>query len=152
LRTGGGSTADYMRVPAGKTTIAIIVPDTSTNTSAFLVEDSLTRPDSGFVKFKFVNLIPDLTAGLDLYIGTVKVATAAYKEVSQSFILPTNNVSTTWAIRPAGAASTSAALISYTNAASLSNQRVFTVIARGYNSITTTSYLRRRQISLIYNQ
>lgn len=181
LNTGGGSTADYLRVTAGQNSFAVAVPkfgtaedslqlanvqhtvaagkkyslyfaDTSANTTSLLVEDSLTAPDSGFVVFKFVNMMPDVAAGLDLYIGTTKVASAIpYKGVSPSFVLPTNNASSTWAIRVAGG---TANLVTYASAASLANQRVFTVLARGYNAITSTSTAepRRRLISLIYNQ
>ncbi|TWI85696.1 uncharacterized protein DUF4397 [Lacibacter cauensis] len=181
LNTGGGSTADYLRVTAGQNSFAVAVPkfgtnvdslqlanvqqtvaagkkyslyfaDTSANTTSLLVEDSLTAPDSGFVIFKFVNMMPDVPTGLDLYIGSVKVASAIpYKGVSPSFVLPTNNASSTWAIRVAGGTTN---LVTYANASSLSNQRVFTVLARGYNAITSTSTAepRRRLVSLIYNQ
>lgn len=181
LNTGGGSTADYLRVAAGQNNFSVAVPkfgtsvdslplanvqytvtagkkyslyfaDTSANTTSLLVEDSLVAPDSGYVVYKFVNMMPDVAAGLDLYIGTTKVASAIpYKGVSPSFILPTNNASTVWAIRATGGTTN---LVTYTSAASLSNQLVFTVMARGYNAITSTSTAepRRRLISLIYNQ
>jgi hypothetical protein len=178
LNTGGGSSADYLAVPAQQNTISIAIPkfntnvdsvqlatssynyevgkkyslyftDTAANTTTVLVQDSLTRPDSGFVRYKFVNLLPDLPA-LDLYIGTVKVASnIPYKGVSPSFILPTNNASSTWAIRTVGGTTN---LATYASASTLSNQRVFTVIARGYNAISTSSDIRRRAISLIYNE
>jgi Domain of unknown function (DUF4397) len=181
LNTGGGSTADYLRAASGQNKFSVAVPkfgtnedslqlasvqhsltagkkyslyfaDTSANTTSLLVEDSLTAPDSGYVRFKFVNMMPDAPGGLDLYIGTVKVASAIpYKGVSPSFVLPTNNASSTWAIREAGGTTNR---VTYANASSLSNQRVFTVLARGYYSITSTSTAepRRRLISLIYNQ
>ncbi len=181
LNTGGGSTADYLRVAAGQNKFSVAVPkfgtnedslqlasvqhtlaggkkyslyfaDTSANTTSLLVEDSLTAPDSGYVRYKFVNMMPDAPGGLDLYIGTVKVASAIpYKGVSPSFVLPTNNSSTIWAIREAGGTTNR---VTYTSAATLSNQRVFTVIARGYYSLSTTatSEPRRRMVSLIYNQ
>lgn len=182
LNTGGGSTADYMRIAAGQTSVDITTPkkgttedslqlatskltyesgkkyslyfaDTSTNLTTVLVVDSLNAPDSGYAKFKFVNLMPDVSAGLDLYIGTVLVASGIpYKGVSSSFLIPTNNTSTVFSIRPAGAAPTSTALTTYSSASILANQRVLTVIARGYNAITTTSDLRRKTICLVFNQ
>ena len=181
LNTGGGSTADYLAVSGGNAKVSIAFPKTGTNedslkvsdttvaleagkkyslyfadtgakTTKLLVMDTLTTPDSGFAKYKFINLIPDLAA-LDLYIGTTKVASnIPYKGVSPSFTVATNSASTTWAIRPAGAASTTTALNTYANASSIGNQRVYTVVARGYNSITATTDPRRRWISLIYNQ
>jgi hypothetical protein len=180
LNTGGLSTADYLSVDPGSVKVSFSMPkagtnqdsvmvsettvnlssgakyslyfaDTAANTTAVLVVDSLSRPDSGYSKFKFINLIPDLPSA-DLYIGTVKVASAIpYKGVSPSFILPTNNTSTTWAIRAAGG---TANLATYASASTLSNQRVYTVVARGYNAIlnTATTDPRRRMVSLIYNQ
>ncbi|HEX8315225.1 MAG TPA: DUF4397 domain-containing protein, partial [Flavisolibacter sp.] len=181
--TGGGSTADYLAIAPGNAKISFGMPkagtnqdsvlvnegnftfnqgvkysvyfaDTATNTTSLLVIDSLNRPDSGFARYKFINLIPDL-ASADLYIGTTKIASAVpYKGVSPSFVLPTNNASTTWAIRAAGGTTN---LATYAGAASsISNQRVYTVVARGYNSIPNTPATaadpRKRWISLIYNQ
>lgn len=180
LQTGGGSTSDYLQIPAKQNTITIARPffgtandsvqlasathtfeagkkyslyftDTAANTTSLLVEDSLSAPDSGFVKYKFINLMPDLP-GVDLYIGTVKVAdNVPYKGISPAFILPTNNASTTWAIREAGSATN---LHTYASAASITtaNQRVLTVIARGYSTISASSDTRKRAVSLIYNQ
>lgn len=178
LNTGGGSTTDYLSITAKENKISISTPfvntandsvqlatstytyeagrkyslyfaDTSANTASLLVVDSLTAPDSGFVKYKFINLMPDLAA-IDLYIGTVKVASdIPYKGVSASFVLPTNNASTTWAIRSAGGTTN---LATYPSAASVTaNQRVLTVISRGYSTISTSTDPRKRAISLIYN-
>lgn len=176
LNTGGGSSADYLGIPAQQNVISIATPkvntnvdsvqlatssftyetgkkytlfftDTAANTKALLVTDSLQRPDSGFARYKFVNLLPDLPA-LDLYVGTVKVASdIPYLGTSASFILPTNNASSTWAIRAVGGTTN---LATYASASTLGNQRVYTVFSRGYNSITTTSDIRRRAVSLIY--
>jgi len=180
LNTGGGSTADYISFNPGSNKVSISLPkagtdqdsvslatttidvaagktyslyfaDTAANMTTLLVQDTLSRPDSGWAKFKFINLIPDLPSA-DLYIGTTKVASAIpYKGVSPSFLLPTNSSSTTWAIRAAGGTTN---LATYASAASITNQRVYTVVARGYNSIlnTATTDPRRRSVSLIYNQ
>ena len=180
LNTGGGSTNDYVSItPGAAVKIGFSVPkagtitdslelgsatfnlaagskqtiyfaDTAANTASLAVLDTLSPPDSGFAKYKFVNMMPDAPS-LDLYIGTVKVASAIpYKGVSPSFVLPTNNVSTTWGIRLEGAATN---LVTYANASSIGNQRVYTVIARGYNAVTSTAATeyRRRAISLTYN-
>lgn len=180
LNTGGGSTADYISFNPGSNKVSISLPkagtdqdsvslattnievatgkvyslyfaDTAANMTTLLVQDTLSRPDSGWAKFKFINLIPDLPSA-DLYIGTTKVASAIpYKGVSPSFLLPTNSSSTTWAIRAAGGTTN---LATYASAASITNQRVYSVVARGYNSIlnTATTDPRRRSVSLIYNQ
>jgi len=178
LNTGGGSTADYLAVNPGVTKVAISLPKTGTNEDSLqlittsptldartkyslyfadtaakmislLVADTLTRPDSGFAKYKFVNLMPDVPA-LDLYIGTTKVASnILYKGISPSFTVPTNSSSTTWGIRLVGGTTN---LITYASSSSVSNRRVYTVIARGYNSVMTTSDVRSRKISIIFNE
>lgn len=178
LNTGGGSTADYLSINPGATKVAISLAkagtgddslqlattsstldpgkkyslyfaDTAANMISLLVPDTLTRPDSAYAKYKFVNLMPDVPA-LDLYIGTIKVASnIAYKGISPSFTVPTNSTSTTWAIRTVGGTTN---LITYASATTINNQRVYTVIARGYNGITATSDIRSRRISLIFNE
>lgn len=178
LNTGGGSTSDYLAVTPGQAKVSIsfvktgtgqdsvAVTDTAVNLEIakkyslyfadtgskikkLLVMDTLSRPDSGFAKYKFVNLVPDLPA-VDLYIGTVKVASnIPYLGISSSFVLPTNNSSTTWAIRTVGGTTN---LTTYAGTTSIGNQRIYTVVARGYNSISASSDPRRKLISLIYNQ
>jgi len=179
LNTGGASTTDYTMVEPGSAVFSFAVPksgtsvdsvdlgsathtleagtkysvyftDTAQNLKSLLVIDSLTRPDSGYARYKFINLIPDLPSA-DLYVGTVKVASAVpFLGVSPSFVLPTNNASSSWSIRDAGGTS---ALATYagTLSATIGNQRVYTVVARGFRSISATSDNRRRNLSLIYN-
>ncbi|MBC7830068.1 MAG: DUF4397 domain-containing protein [Chitinophagaceae bacterium] len=178
LNTGGASTADYLAINPGVAKVAISLPkigtnddslqlattsptldagkkyslyfaDTATNMISLLVADTLARPDSGYAKYKFVNLMPDVPA-LDLYIGTIKVASnIPYKGVSPSFLINTNSSSTTWGIRTVNGITN---LITYASASSINNQRVYTVIARGYNGITATTDIRSRKISLIFNE
>ena len=180
LNTGGLSTADYLSIKAGSNTFTVATPfvgtsndstviatgtatlegnkrysvfftDTLTKTNFIVVEDTLSRPDSGYAKFQFVNLMPNLTA-LDLYIGTVKIPEASnipFKGVSKPFLLPTNNASTTWAIRTAGG---TANLTTYASASTLGNQRAYTVFARGYSTVTAATDIRRQAISFIYTR
>lgn len=178
LNTGGGSTADYLSIAPGTPKVSIALPkagtnddsaqitsasptleagkkyslyfaDTAANMISLLVIDTLARPDSGYAKYKFVNLMPDLPA-LDLYIGTTKVASnIPYKGVSPSFLVSTGSASTTWAIRTVGG---TANLITYASASTINNRRVYTVVARGYNSVTSTADIRSRKISLIFNE
>lgn len=184
LNTNGNSTPDYFTVNGGSNKITIAIPkvgtnvdsvalynttvsveagkyftvhiaDTATNTQTVLVPEDVASPDSGFSKYRFVNLLPDQSA-LDLYFGTTKVTSTPipYKGVSPTFTI----VSTTaaqWAIRPAGAAATSTALTTYPTGSTVNtvpNQRVFTVFARGYSSVTGTTDPRRAQISLFFNR
>lgn len=187
LNTGGGNYADYLAVEPGQRKIKIFLPfvgtnndsvvlaettvdlaankiyslyyaDTAANMYTKLVEDRLSSPDSGFVRYRLINLMPDL-ATVDLYFGTgstaatsVKVAgPIAYKDTSAYFDLAINT-GTVWSIRPGGAAASTTALASYTSASSVTNQRVYTISTRGYNSITTSTDPRRRLFSFIYNR
>lgn len=193
LNTGGGNYADYMSVDAGSRKVDIAIPkvgtstdsvalasatvslsadkyyslyfaDTAANTVSVLFEDDLTSPDSGFVKYRFINLMPDVAAGLDLYVGTsatytsttafVKIASAIqYKAASPYFTVPINTGNIYWCIRPAGAAASSTPIASYTSASTSTNQRVFSITSRGYNSISTpTTDGRLRNFNFIYNR
>jgi len=179
LNTGGGSSADYMGIPAGSVKIGISIPkvgtevdsialysgsvnldankfytvhitDTGANATNFVSINDRSEVDSGFSRFTFINLMPNVPA-IDLYFGTTKVASnIAYKAESAPFTVAASSPNA-WAIRPAGAAATTTALASYSTGSVL-NQRVFTVYARGYSGITSTSDVRRPQVSLLYNR
>lgn len=188
LNTGGGSYADYLAVSPGSRKVTISLPnvgtnndsvevasatvdltanktyslyfaDTSANTVSILAEDDLSTPDSGFIKYRFINLMPDLAGGIDLYFGTGYTSTTStkvagpilYKEMSTYFTVPLN-AGTSWSIRPAGAAATTTAIATYASSSSVINQRVYSISTRGYNSITTTTDVRRRLFSFIYNR
>jgi hypothetical protein len=188
LNTGGGNYADYLAVDPGMRKITIARPftgtnndsivlatatvdvqanktyslyfaDTSSNTFTLLAEDELSSPDSGFIKYRFINLMPDLPAGFDLYFGTGATSTTStkvagpilYKQMSNYFTVPLNT-GTVWSIRAGGDAATTTALVTYTSASSVINQRVFSISTRGYNSITSTADPRRRLFSFIYNR
>lgn len=181
LNTNGGSQPDYFQVTPGSVKIDVVIPqvgtstdsvqvysstvtlaadqyytfhisDTAANTNSFLLNEDVASPDSGFSKYRFVNLMPNLPA-LDLYFGTTLVASnIAYKGSSPYFTIGSTNAAQ-WVIRPAGALPTSAALTTYPTGATLytiPNQRVLTVFARGYSTITSTTDARRGQVSLFY--
>jgi Domain of unknown function (DUF4397) len=188
LNTGGGNYGDYLAIDPGKRKVSISLPfagtsndsvelasatidlqankiysfyftDTATNTFTRLLEDNLTSPDSGFIRYRFINLIPDLPEGYDLYFGTDTTVTTStkvsgpilYKETSSYFTVPLNT-GTVWAIRKGNSAANSLVLFRYVSASTVVNQRVFTISTRGYNSITSTTDPRRRQFSFIYNR
>ncbi|MGF1922763.1 MAG: DUF4397 domain-containing protein, partial [Bacteroidia bacterium] len=114
------------------------------------VEEDVTRPDSGIVKFRFTNLMPNVPA-VDLYIGSVLVmGNIPFMGISAPFTLPTSqvNISSTWAIRPAGALPTSTALATYNSASTLINSRVYTVFATGYSG--STDAVRRPYVAFYY--
>ena len=114
------------------------VTDTAANTTGFAIEDKRSKPDSGFVRFKFVNAMPNVPS-IDLYKGsnntnaTLFKGAIAYKGVSENFDLNIP-VSDSFFIRPAGALPTSAPMARRAFTASLFNQRVYTLLARGYNN------------------
>lgn len=176
FNTNGDARADYLVLTPGEKTVDVILPkklvvedsvklyttkitieagkyhtlhitDTAANTQSVLGTEDVSRPDSGFAKLRFVNLMPNVPA-VDLYYGTAVVAAnIAYKSFSPYFTVAA--VSTlTWAIRPAGAASTTTALATYAGTASISaNRRVTTAFAIGFNGATDAT--RKPYISFL---
>lgn len=128
------------------------ITDTAANTTGFALEDTKAKPDSGFARFKFVNIMPNVPA-VDLYRGA-NVASAIlvqgnvnYKTASPSFdiALP---ISDSFYIRPAGAATTTQPIAR--RFFPLSNQRIYTMLARGYMGSTLATLAPN--ISVIVNQ
>jgi hypothetical protein len=160
LNTGGGSTADYLSLTPGAHTIKIAVPqkgtgndsiklyeasitveagkaqtlhitDTAASTTKVIFTDDRTRPDSGFLRYRFVNLMPNEPA-LDLYFGSTKVAeNVAYKE-SKEFTMELPATNLPWFIHEAGAGHASDTLATYSSASTITNRRVYTIFALGY--------------------
>ncbi|WP_443937356.1 DUF4397 domain-containing protein [Pedobacter sp. MW01-1-1] len=120
---------------AGKNYTLHVTDTTSTtsSTKSLLVTDDFALPDSGFVKYRFVHLMPNVGA-LDLYNGTTLVAkNLSYLSASDYFILPTGTpTGTAWSIRLTGTAPTSTAIATYTSASTITNRRSYTVFATGY--------------------
>ena len=130
------------------------ITDTSATTAGFSIEDTKSKPDSGFARFKFVHAMPNVAA-IDLYKGvnstvaTLFQPNIAYKGASASFDLAVP-VSDSFFVRPAGALATTVPIARRAFAASLTNQRIYTMLARGYNGTTVTTLLPN--ISVIVNQ
>jgi hypothetical protein len=173
LNTQGGSQPDYFSVPTGSVKVSLSIPkvgtntdsvllytttvnidgnnyytlhiaDTAANTQSVLLKENTASPDSGFSTYRFVNLIPN--QAVDLYFNNVVVASnIPYKGASNYFNIAFPTAST-WAVRPAGAASNTTAIASYNNTSS--NQRVFTVYARGYAGASDAN--RKPNVSLYY--
>ena len=182
FNTLGGSTGDYLPVAPGGTQVLISIPKRGTGidsieifkttlstvagkrytlhvadtvaTKSLLVDEDATLPDLGNVRFRFVNLMPNIPF-LDLYIGSQKVASnIAFMGISDKFTLPTSqsDISTVWTIRTAGALPTSTAIATYTSANTLLNQRVYTAFATGYSGFSTalTTEPRRPFLAFYY--
>jgi hypothetical protein len=136
------------------TNYTFFITDTSIATEGFSIEDTRAKPDSGFARFKFVNAMPNAGA-IDLYKGasntvaTLFQSNIAYKAASASFDLAVP-VSDSFFIRPAGSPITSIPLARRAWAASLTNQRIYTILARGYPTTTVTNLLAN--LSVIVNQ
>lgn len=142
-------TTKYMEL-AGDAYYSAFITDTAANTQLVLVKENVEVPANNTSRFKFVNLMPN-QAALDLYFaGNLVAGNIAYKGVSPEFTLPYKS-SGQWAIRIAGAAPTSAAIVVYptgTGVQAIPNQRIMTVYSRGYSGATVN---RAPGLSLIYN-
>jgi len=120
-------------IEAGKA-YTLHLTDTAANTSSFLALDDFTLPDSGFVKYKFVNLMPNVPA-VDLYYGATLVSSnIAYLKESAYFTqpVPTGTV-LGWSVRAAGGTTN---LATYSSVSTVLNRRIYTVFATGYNGRT----------------
>jgi hypothetical protein len=181
LNTGGQSFADYLSVPPGEMTLAIVMPfakepkdsvvlystsvnvkadifqtihltDTSANTQNVITEDASTRPDSGKVQYRFVNLIPN-AGPIDLYYGPNKlIAGLNYKQASDTFTMTAGVTQTAgWIIKQKDSLAILGTAYTASATSTVANQRVFTVYARGYAGLPTTD-IRSPKVSLLFNK
>jgi len=182
FNTLGGSTGDYLPInPSPNTKISITVPKRGTNIDSLdvytttiatlagkryslhvtdtlsrkslLVDEDASKPDSGFVKMRFVNLMPT-TPSVDLYVGTEKVASnIAFMSISDKFLIATSQAATNtnWYIRAGGSLPTSPVLATYSSASTFNNQRVYTAYAIGYTTYPSTGTdIRKPYIAFYY--
>jgi len=179
--TGGSNNSDYLVVNPGQNEVGISIPKKGTNVdsvvilttsvtldgkktysmfttdsiptmSAFMVEDIITRPDSGFVNVRFTNLMPNVPA-VDFYQNGVLIkANVALKTCTNFQALTIANNPSNFQIRPAGALPASTALAVYPTTAtfSLVNTRSYTIVARGYSGFTDAN--RKPNVSLVLNR
>ncbi len=160
---GGANTTDYLSVDAGQVKVSISLPKAGSNAdsvalystiltldagkmntlfitdtfpaiSSFVVADSLSRPDSGFIKLRFVHSMPDIPA-VDVY----KNAQLLFSNVpfkGASGYATTNLGSDTFKIRVAGALPTATPVV--TRVVATANQKEYTFLSRGYRSLSGT--------------
>lgn len=177
LNTGGSNNADYLAVDPGSNTVKLSIPktgsdedsvllyetsvkltgeayqtlhisDTGSTIKSVLLDDPGEKEDSGYVQYRFINLIPNST-NLDLYFGTRKVAgNLAYQQVSDTFKIAAGSTGA-WSLRLAGGSTSIGS--TYTNTSTTVNQRIFTVYARGYLGLATSD-TRSAKVSLLYNK
>ncbi len=167
--TNGSSFPDYLKVPATATSLRIAIPkrntnvdsvvlfstttavlgagkyytlhvsDTLANTKMLVTEDDVTMPIAGISVYRFVNMMPNVSA-VDLYFNTTRVATGIpYLGAGVSFSLPVPAVAGTWSIRETGTSPTSTALATYSSINTSTSQRVYTAFALGYKGATATA-------------
>jgi hypothetical protein len=175
--TRGSNFALYLTVPKGNNTISVILPkagtitdsivlysgsvtlpdnapytlhitDTAANVKTVFTKNIISKVDSGYCRFKFVNLIPNLTA-VDLYLDSVLIkSNIPYLGITDTFTIAVGvnapNVlrfpTPTWAITAAGTPYTTnaASRAFYASANLLQNQAVITLYSMGYNLSTGT--------------
>lgn len=174
--TRGSNFALYLSVPQGNNAISLVLPkagtntdsivlyngtvnvpdnqpytlhiaDTATSTKTVLVKNVINDMDTGWCRFKFVNLIPNVAA-VDLYLNNVKIkSNLGYLVASDTFSIRTGvnqpgfvpgSTTTTFAVRPAGAAATTTALATYPSNSTLQSQQALTIFTMGYSGATGT--------------
>lgn len=179
--TGGSNNSDYLVVTPGATEVKISIPKAGSNEdslvlltqtvtldgkkkysmftsdsiptmSAFLVEDIISTPDSGFARVRFTNLMPNVPA-VDFYQNGVLIkANVALKTCSDFQDISIAGNPCNFQIRPAGALPASPALAVYPASATftLVNTRIYTIIARGYSGFADAN--RKPNVSLVLNR
>jgi len=176
--TGGASQDDYLALTPGTVPFSISIPNKNTNndsvvlfnsnitlaagkhysvhiadtaakTKMIVLEDDISKADTGQSKYRFVNLIPNVTA-IDLYYGTTLVAgNIPYLGNSNYFTMPRPATSLAWSIREAGTGPTGTVLATYTSASSTLSERSYTAFAMGYKGSTDAA--RKPYISFYLN-
>jgi hypothetical protein len=177
--TGGGSTGDYLAVNPGTVGLTIAIPnkntsndsvvlfksnlnleagknytvhvtDTAANTKMLLTEDDVSFAQNGQVRYRFINLMPNVPA-VDLYYGnTLVAANVQYLKSSPYFTMLVPATSLTWSVRQAGADPSSTALATYLSANTSINGRAYTAMATGYKGATDA--VRKPFISFYLNK
>jgi hypothetical protein len=148
-----GTNTDSIVLYSGNVTVpdnapyTLHITDTLANTKTVLVKNDISDLDTGRCRFRFVNLIPNVPS-VDLYCNGILVKTnLAFLTASDTFSIRTGvnqpgyvagTTTTTFAVRPAGAASTTTALASYASNSTLQSQMVMTAYCMGYSGSTGT--------------
>lgn len=135
----------------------VMLTDTGTNAEATVITDLISDPAPGNARAKFFNGIPNAGA-IDLYVtpaatgvSTLLTSGIAYKSTSSYFEFTAGTGALTFAIVRTGMPNIAAnQLTTYSFTASQAG-RVYTILSRGYNIVSTTDN-RRPFISLIVNR
>lgn len=178
FNTGGDNRPDYLNVAPGQNKFSVSIPnkntandsivlyttninleanknftlhitDTAANTKMLLVQDDISLPDTGSSRYRFVHLMPNVTA-LDLYHGTELVAGNIPYLGTTVFTRPTYAASTAWTIREAGTGPTGPVLATYSSSNTIITQRGYTAFALGYKGQADAA--RKPYISFLLNK
>ncbi len=122
------------------------ITDTTANTKSVMLSDNNARPDSGYIRYKFVNLIPN-AGPVDLYYDATIVAPNVDYLKSAEFTMPLPAATKNWTLRPAGSTTLTIGT-PYSNGSTITNRRVYTIFALGYKDMTDT---RKPYISFLLN-
>lgn len=173
--TNGDSRPDYLQVKPGAVKLTVSIParntatdsivlftttfnveankyytthitDTAANTKNLLLTDDVSFPQAGASRYKFVHLMPNVTA-LDLYHGTTLVANNIPYLGSVTFTRPTAGAAADWSIREAGSTTV---LTSYSSTNTVLTQRGYTVFAVGYKG--PTDAVKKAYVSFLLNE
>jgi hypothetical protein len=105
------------------------ITDTGVNRSAFMVNVDTERPDSGFVKMRFINCIPN-AGPMSFYFKNVLIAdNVKYKEVLDFKAIPL--ATDTLKLYPTGTPTNVTPLALY-SFSTIGNRKVYTTICRGF--------------------
>jgi hypothetical protein len=126
----------------------VFISDTAEKTNALTVKTQTDRPDSGFVKMQFLNIIPNSGPISFYYKDSLVAANIKYREFVDFKTLPL--YSTTLKIYSADTipTSTSVPIASYTFSG-IGNQKIYTALGRGYLGVKTTDLQRVPKVSLV---
>lgn len=129
-----------------------MVNETLNNTTNVITLDYGTRPDSGRVLYRFINLIPN-AGPLDLYYGPNKLVSGLdYKKFSDTFSMQSGASQTAgWILRKKDSTAILGSAYTASAAGVVANQRVFTVYARGYAGLPAAD-IRSPKVSLLFNK
>lgn len=129
----------------------IYITDTAANTTAITVKTETSRPDSGYVKMQFVNIIPDSGPISFYYKDSLVADRVMYKQVVDFKTLPL--YTTTFKMYHSDSIPRATSMIgtAYTFS-SISNQKIYSVFARGYQKIKSTTDTRYAKTSIIVVQ
>ena len=116
------------------------VSDTLAKTKTLVVTDTVQIPTLNTIKYRFVNLMPNVPSA-DLYYGTTLVASGvAYNTPGKVFSMNVPAVnSLQWIIRETGTGAAGTILAFYASSSTVLNQRMYTAFAMGYKGSTSAT-------------